>query len=128
MKYLLDHDKRIIPIEPQYNITNLLEQCYCYLSYFKIPHANLAMAECITLRLPVLAASTPEALEYSENGRLANLFPLNDYNAFVKQLRNIDNWHTLLSNELQNNSNKIKGLFDKSRNIQIFNNLLSQVI
>lgn len=128
VKYLLEHDDRIIPIEPMYNITNILEHCYCNLSYFKIPHANLAMAECITLEVPVLAASTEEAMEYSDNGTLANLFPMNNYSAFVEKLCSIEKWRSLLCHELEHNSHKIKEQFDRSRNIQKFNNMLGELI
>lgn len=128
VKEILDNDDRIIPIAPNYNITNLLEQCYCCLSYYKVPHANLAMAECITLKLPVLAASTAEALEYSDNGRLACLFPLNNYQAFVNKLCNIESWHKELCKVLQSDSYKIKELFDKTRNSDNFNTMLRQLI
>lgn len=128
VKDILEHDERIIPVDPIYNITNILEHCYCSLSYFKIPHANLGMAECITLEVPVLAAYTDEALEYSYNGTLANLFPMNNYSAFVERLCNIENWRSSLCNELSHNSHKIKEQFDRSSNIQKFNNMLGQLI
>lgn len=128
VKSVLEHDKRIIPVEPIYNITNILEHCYCSLSYFKIPHANLAMAECITLEVPVIAASTDEAMEYSDNGKLAQLFPINNYSAFVDKLSCIEKWRSSLCTELQHNSHKIKEQFDRTRNIQKFNNMLGQLI
>lgn len=79
---IIKKDSRIHTIPSTYKLVDIIKQSYCMLSYFTIPHANLAMAECITLGTPVIAALTDEALEYSDNGRLAILYPIGDIKAF----------------------------------------------
>ena len=44
---LIKNDSRIICMPSNYYLKHIMEQCYCNLSFFKIPHANLALAESI---------------------------------------------------------------------------------
>ena len=55
---LINSDQRIKCIPATYNIKQILEQSSCMLSFFTIPHANLAMAESIIAGTPVIAADT----------------------------------------------------------------------
>ena len=64
----ISKDKRIICIPGTYKIKHILQQTYCILSYFTIPHANLALAESIILGTPTIAAATSESREYSLEG------------------------------------------------------------
>lgn len=67
-------DKRITLIPATYNLTHIIKQCYCNLSYFTIPHANLAQAECIVCGVPSIVGKTDEPLEYSLEGTLSALY------------------------------------------------------
>lgn len=55
----IKQDSRIKCVPSTYAIKDLVLQSYCVLSYFTIPHANLALAESIILKTPVIAARTP---------------------------------------------------------------------
>lgn len=127
IREIIKKDRRIIAVPAQYNITNILEKCYCNLSFFTIPHANLTLAESIILKLPVLAASTPESLEYSIGGNLAMLYPINNYGEFIKKLMNIELWLPILKNKLENRACEVQKLFDAKRNSQLFNKTLINV-
>lgn len=92
-----DSDPRIRRIKAVYELNHLIEQSYCFVSYFRIPHANLALAENIILENPCIAADTEEAREYSGDGKYAKLIsPMNDQDAFTKGLKDfldeIDKW------------------------------------
>ena len=51
-----------------------------------IPHAIIPIAESIYLGKPIISAETPEAIEYSNEGKGALLFKINDEEDFAKLL------------------------------------------
>lgn len=115
----IDRDSRIILLPSIYNITHILQQTFCVLSYFTIPHANLALAESIITKTPVLAAKTPESLEYSKDGKYAKLFEFNNYDDFCKCLSSVEEWIGALRERLNEGSGVIKNMFDTNRNSEI---------
>lgn len=130
-KYLKDAmrmDSRIKTMPSTYNITHLLQQVYCVISYFTIPHANLALAESIITKTPVLAAKTPESIEYSCEGKYAQLFGFNNYEDFCKHLRRHGEWVEQLRENLNEGSDIIKRMFDSKRNSSIINNVYTNTL
>lgn len=85
-KLIAQKNDRIVCIPATSQVKSLIEQAYCTLAYPTIPHAILPIAESIYLGKPVLSANTPEALEYSNNGKGATLFPMNNESEFIKAL------------------------------------------
>ena len=83
----VDADYRIKGIRGIYELSDLIEQSCCFVSYFRIPHANLGLAENIIMGNPCIAADTEEAREYSGEGKYACLVsPVNDLDVFSKAL------------------------------------------
>lgn len=118
-------DPRITCLPAIYQIKDIIEKSYCMLSFFTIPHANLALAECIILGTPVIAAITDEALEYSENGELAFLYELGNTSAFKKCIEDFGKRRDCLMQLLKSDSHKVTNMFDKDKNIELFRNVLS---
>lgn len=112
----ISKDKRIICIPGTYKIKHILQQTYCILSYFTIPHANLALAESIILGTPTIAAATSESREYSLEGSMASLFAINNINEFECAIRNFENERLQILANIQKNSDKIKYMFDSEKN------------
>ena len=96
MRVNLANDHRIRCIPPVYELTHLIQQSHCFVSYFRMPHANLGMAESIILGTPCIAADTEEAREYTGNGSYAMLVPPNKPKLFAQELNSflddIDRW------------------------------------
>lgn len=120
---LIKSDKRIICIPNTYNMSHIFQQAYCVVSYFTIPHANLALAECIIMKSLTLAASTPESIEYSKDGNLSELFEINNYVDFIDKWKRIDSNGSDKLEQIKKDSDKVSLLFNPQRNIE----LLSQV-
>lgn len=118
VKSIAQRDSRIVCIPSIYNIKDLFDQAYCMLSFFTIPHANLAMAEAIIEGLPVIAAKTDESLEYSLNGKLALLFEMNSMEAFENTISDLDSQYPRLKRTLANYTETLKEKFNRVRNIQ----------
>lgn len=123
VKHAIEKDPRIKCIPATYSVKHLYEQSYCYLSYFSVPHANLALAESIVLKTVPIAAKTPESLEYSNNGELAVLFNINDSNDFIDKIKNINNYHSVIKQRLEDCSSFIADKFDRERNVKILNKI-----
>ena len=102
-----------------------MQQVYAMVSYFTIPHANLALAEGIIVGTPTIAALTDESLEYSNEGELALLFKLNNIDDFTSKWLSFDTKYDTLKRKISEDSSKIKEKFDSQRNIQILNNVLT---
>lgn len=111
-------DDRIKMIPNTYFIKHIYEQAYCVLSYFKIPHANLALAENIILHTPVIAAENAESLEYSAEGELAVLYEENNYNNFKEQLKAFDSIEPSLKKKLREKSHQVEKMFNPETNIK----------
>ena len=128
VKRLIESDNRIKVIPSIYMITDIMQQCFCNLSYFTIPHANLAMAEAEIIGLPSVAALNEEALEYSLNGQCAELYESNNYSSFVKAIKNMcDNYESYKS-IIKEKAQVIALKFDKNSNILLLQRTLFSVI
>lgn len=123
---LIKSDKRIKCIPNTYYVKDLYDQVYCVLSYFTIPHANLSLAECVIDGVVSVAAMTPESLEYSNNGELAVLFPINDIGEFASSLQNIESLEPKVKEKLKNHSKEVETLFDTKINVQKLCNTLDK--
>ena len=98
------------------------------LSCFKIPHANLAMAECIISKTPVIAGDTEEAREYSSDGKAAMLFEFDsifDFESSVKK-------YLLNPIEAKENvmkySEEIQEQFDSKRNARVLDSIYKKLL
>jgi glycosyltransferase involved in cell wall biosynthesis len=125
---LINKDKRIVCIPNIYELQHIMEQCFCLVSYFKIPHANLALAESIILKTVAVAAETEESQEYSNGGRLAFLFKMNNPDEFVDAVNNVFVHYTSMKERLKAESNTIALLFDKNNNIAQLNTVYESLI
>ena len=120
-------DKRIICIPYNYNIASIIQQSSCFVSYFRMPHANLSLAENIILTTPCIAADNEEAREYSGNGEYALLVKPNTPKLFLESLQNfllnIDSWKekAILGSVF------IRDQFDRKMNADKFNMTLSSL-
>lgn len=114
---IINSDPRIKCVPSTYAITNILSEAYCNISYFTIPHANLAMAEAIIVGTPSIASKTDEAVEYSRDGRLSKLFAINDYSQFIESIKRYDAEYYLLKENIQKEGSYVKIMFNKERNI-----------
>lgn len=123
----INSDSRIRCIAGRYKINNLIKEAYCILSFFRIPHANLALAESIILGTPTIAAETPESIEYSDNGELASLYKINDKADFERHLIDFDNQRPALVQCIKSNSNVIAEMFDKKQNSDKLNQILALI-
>lgn len=121
-------DKRIRIIPNTYFVTDFYRKAYCLLSYFKIPHANLALAENIIVGTPVIAARTEESVEYSMNENLAILFNANDFNDFKCTLRRFDSDRPKLIDRLKIDSRLVEEMFDPATNISKLTEVYHKVI
>ena len=129
VKMIVRSDKRVVCIPRVYEIKDIIEQSCCMLSYFTIPHANLALAESIILGTPVIAARTQESEEYSLDGELASLFEMNDIDDFEQAIRNFINNETELRAELSHeNRQKIADMFSPQQNAKRLNDTLKELV
>lgn len=124
MRNLVKTDSRISCIPGVYELKHLVEQSYCFVSYFRMPHANLAMAENIILGNPCISAVSEEALEYTDNGKYAMLVKANDPDLFAQKLcvflAENDQWRLAA----QSGSEAVSKKFDKEINIKVLNEAL----
>lgn len=118
---MIKTDKRIVCVPALYELTHILQQVYCVISYFKIPHANLALAECVICNTPMIAARTEESLEYSNNGELAELFEMNNEEEFIRCVNYMDSVYDDIKKKLSSGSILIKKLFDPNINSERLN-------
>lgn len=128
IKELVQQDTRIRCIPATYMLSHIMQQCYCNLSYFTIPHANLAMAECAIMGVPSIAADNEEAREYSHEGALSLLFPSNDYSAFSESIEKMDKMYDWYVNNLIIYAKEIKGIFSRSENVDRINSLINSIL
>lgn len=127
VRSIVQNDKRIECIPSTYNISHIFEQAYCMLSYFTKPHANLALAEAICLQLPCIAAETEESVEYSMDGELAYLFPINNMAAFESMIQNINRNYPQIKSRLAASSEIIAERFNKEKNSERLRSLLDEL-
>lgn len=124
---IIKQDKRIECIPPTYKIKHIIEQAYCILSFFTIPHANLNLAENIILNKITIAADTEESREYSLDGKLALLFKINDKEDFITQVKSLEKRNIEIMKNLRNNSLIVKEMFDKKRNLDVINQTYKKI-
>lgn len=124
IKELCLSDDRVIFVPSNYKITDLMEQVDGFISYFTIPHANLALSESIIVGLPSIAARTEESLEYSDNGKGAALFNINNIDEFTKMWVELDSDNYMFRNKALNTSVTVAYMFEKKRNAELFNKTL----
>lgn len=117
-------DDRIICVPSFYNMTDLLEEVTGNISYFTIPHANLALAESIILGKPAVAAQTDESLEYSCEGNLAILYKLGRKVDFVNAWLSLDQGKMDVTENLRKESVKVSDMFSPLRNAIVLNEAL----
>lgn len=119
----INSDNRVRCIPSRYKINHIIQQSYCILSYFTIPHANLALAESIILGTPSIAARTEESQEYSKEGELASLFKMNDYEDFGQHIIAFDGERSALEARIKANSGEIERMFDPIENSTKLNDI-----
>lgn len=124
---LVKKDDRIVVIPSLYNLTNLVEEVDGVISYFTIPHANLAQAEAIILGTPVVAARTPESLEYSLNGDLSILFKMNDFIDFTNAINYLINNTDNVKSNIKSKNGTITKIFEPQNNINQLHNCLNRL-
>lgn len=127
VRKMIAKDKRIVCIPATYMIKHIMEQAYCNLSFFTIPHANLAMAESIILGTVPVAARTEESIEYSNGGKLALLFELGNKKDMVDKLRMLDEKYDVIRENIIKGRDVIVEQFDTKRNASILNNLIDKL-
>lgn len=125
---LIKQDSRIICMPPNYALKHIMQQCYCNLSYFKIPHANLALAESIIVGTVSVAASTPESLEYSDNGNLAILYEINNEADMLEKLHYLDENYEQVKINISVKNNVVKDKFDSQRNASILASIYDRLL
>ena len=116
-------DARIRCIPAVYELCHIVEQSYCFVSYFRMPHANLALAESIIMKKPCIAAETEESLEYSNSGEYAMLVPINN-EKLMEFLSNIDYW----KNKAIEGSGPIADLFSKENNVLRYRTVMCELL
>ena len=125
---IANNDDRIVFAPATYHVKSLIEQSYCSLSYFTIPHANMALSESVWLGKPVIAADTPEAREYSWNGKFALLFKMNSKNEFREKLMYTLNNKNLVETTPEAGLNHIHKMFDPKINSSKLHNVYLELI
>ena len=125
---LIKTDSRIKCIPATYMLSHIIQQCYCNLSYFTIPHANLALAEAQIMGCPSIAADNEEAREYSLNGQLSLLFAANNWNAFGNAIKEMDYRHSEFVEKLYKYTAEIKCKFSKKTNTNNINKVIYNLL
>lgn len=119
VRKMIDSDNRIVCIPATYKLNHIMEQAYCNLSFFTIPHANLALAESIIIGTIPVAAKTDESVEYSNGGELALLFKLGNQDSLVECLKELDRNYEELKAKIVKDGHYVQEMFDKARNVAV---------
>jgi len=128
VKLISQKDNRIVFIPTTYHVKSLIEQSFCVVSFFTIPHANLSLAESVWLGKPSIAADTPEAKEYSNDGKAALLFEINNKEEFKdKILFTLEN-EVLISENAMEGMKKNQEKFDPLRNSNLLNKIYINLV
>lgn len=115
---IVNNDERIKFIDSTYNIKSIIEQSYAFVSFYTIPHANLALAENIILGNICIAARTSESIEYSFNESLAFLFTINNENDFLRAFHRMEEEYDSMKERLNEKKKVVADLFDKEKNVK----------
>ena len=127
VKHAIENDCRIVVIPPTYQIVDYIKKSYCMLSYFTIPHANLALAEAAILGLVTVAANTEESMEYANGGKGAILFEFNNIEDFISKIHYTIANYDVIKYQLKESSSVIAQMFEPSRNIMLLNKICEYV-
>ena len=121
-------DKRIKCVPGIYEISNIIEQSFCYVSYYRIAHANLSLAENIIMGNPSIVADNEEAREYSNNGHFAMLVTPNQENVFAEKLLAFINDIKYWKGAAVQGAESVANMFDKKSNIEKLHKILNALI
>ena len=124
---MVNSDTRIKCVPGVYNIRHLYEQSYCIVSYFTIPHANLALAESVICNAMNVAAKTDESLEYSHEGEMALLYEENNFEDFIRTLISLPEKREEYLANMAQHSSVIEEMFAPERNIDILNHIIESI-
>jgi glycosyltransferase involved in cell wall biosynthesis len=128
VKLIAQRDDRIVFLPATYQVKSLMEQSFCLVSSFTIPHANLSLAESVWLGKPAIAAYTPEAKEYCNDGNAALLFEMNNKEQLKEKiLFSLEN-EKFVSDNAINGMKIIQYKFDPLRNSLLLNNIYVDLI
>jgi glycosyltransferase involved in cell wall biosynthesis len=128
IKKIALQDDRIVFIPSTNQVKSLFEQAYCTVVFPTIPHAIIPIAESIYLGKPIISAETPEALEYSNQGKGATLFKMNDEDEFAKRLIYMLQNKEYIYKKSRDNSDFVKKLFSLEKNSSKLNRLYSKLL
>lgn len=124
VRKMIASDDRIVCIPAIYALKHIIQQSYCNISFFTIPHANLALAESIIIGTVPVAAKTEESIEYSNGGDLALLYELGNKADLVKKLTELDYKYDEFKTKLAKDGHKVAELFDRKRNVSVLESVL----
>lgn len=125
LKAIVDRDERIKFIPATYKIVDIFQQAYCMLSFFTIPHANLALAEAVSLGTIVVSANTEEASEYSADGKGAILFEYGNEADFLTKIQYVEEHYFDVKAQVKSQAEAVKNLFDPDVNAEKLNGVLT---
>tara|TARA_B110000240_G_C13491471_1_gene449795 strand:+ start:697 stop:1905 length:1209 start_codon:yes stop_codon:yes gene_type:complete len=128
VRFIAQKDERIVFIPATYHVKSIIEQSQCIVSFFSIPHANLTMAEASCLGTPSIAADTPEAKEYCNNGESALLFQMNNKKDFEEKIKIFLQNIELIDLKAQAGKDIVKSMFNSEFNSNLLNNLYRNLI
>lgn len=128
IKKILQKDDRIICIPATNQVKSLINQSYCTISYPTFPHAIIPIAESICLGKPILSAKTSESLEYSNNGKGATLYEINNIKSFIYNFNYMYFNKDKIYKMSLKNKNYIRDLFSLNRNTKLLNKVYNNLI
>ena len=124
---MIKSDGRIKCMPNTYMVGDLFRQAFCNLSFFTIPHANLALAESIICGVVNIAAKTSESLEYSDNGKLAFLCEFGNEEDFAAKVQALPDIYMTMKEKIKNGRHVVDTMFDRIRNAKILNNYIDSI-
>ena len=127
VRKMIASDKRIVCIPATYAMKHIFEQAYCNLSFFTIPHANLALAESIIIGTVPVAAKTEESIEYSNGGELAVLFELGNQDDMYEKLIQLDANYEKIKAKIVKDGHIVEEQFDRVRNAAVLDGVFENL-
>ncbi|MFB0516540.1 MAG: glycosyltransferase family 4 protein [Candidatus Neomarinimicrobiota bacterium] len=118
-RLMLKHQGKIVAMPATIQVKSLIEQCYAMVSFATRPHAIIPLVEAAWLGKPSIAADTPEAREYTDNGAGAILVPMNDRHALRAAFENLAANPELAADLGQRGQAYVRNIFDKEWNINL---------
>ena len=127
VRKMIASDNRIVCIPATYAMKHIMEQAYCNLSFFTIPHANLALAESIIVGTVPVAAKTEESIEYSHGGELALMFELGNQEDMIKKLNELDANYEAIKAKVAKDGHFVAEQFDRERNAAVLDGVFERL-